>query len=142
MLIIDQMLYMKRNYGQFFAICKAHGFDYKEKVYEFTKGRTDSLSSLSELEFTEMMKLLIELNEPYRKNFTPKPGDQQRKKLIALAMLMRWGNIKMIMIRLDGWCKKQRYKKGLMAHNEQELSLLVSIFDQRVYPDYLTGLNK
>lgn len=129
-------------YAQFFAICKAHGFDYREKVYEFTEGRTISLSALSDLEYTEMMKLLIDLNEPFRKGFVPKPGDKQRKKLIALAMLMRWGDMKMIITRLNGWCKKQKFKKGLMQHNETELDLLVSIFELRVYPDYLIALNK
>jgi hypothetical protein len=136
--------YTYSKYSQFFAICKAHGFDYKEKVYEFTEGRTDSLSSLTDLEYTQMMKRLIELNEPMRKatKFEKQPGDAQRKKLIALALLMKWGDMKQALARLDGWCKKQKYKKGLMQHNEQELSLLVSIFEQRVYPDYLVGLNK
>lgn len=132
----------KRNYGQFFAICKTHGFDYKEKVYEFTNGRTVSLSSLSDYEYTEMLKQMIDLNEPARRGFVPKPGDAQRKKMIALALLMRWGEMKMVMIRLNGWARKQKFKKDLMQHTPAELDLLVSIFEQRVYPDYLVGLNK
>lgn len=132
----------KRNYGQFFAICKAHGFDYKDKVYEFTDGHTESLSSLSDLEYTQMMKMLIDLNEPFRKGFEPKPGDKERKKMIALALLMNWGDIKTVVARIDAWSRKQKFKKGWMQHNPAEISLLVTIFEQRVYPDYLTGLNQ
>lgn len=131
-------------YAQFFAICKVHGLEYKDVVYEYTEGRTDSLRSLSELEYTIMMKRLIDLNEPFRKGFVPKPGDKQRKKMIALALLMRWGkgNIKAVIIELNRWCKKQKFKKALMQHNEPELDLLVAIFELRVYPDYLIALNK
>ena len=128
-------------YSQFFAICKVHGFEYKDKVYEFTNGRTESLSSLSELEYTQMMKRLIDLNEPFRKNHRKTPGDKQRKKMMALAYLMNWGSALQVVKRLDGWARQQKFKKGWMQHNEAELDLLVAIFEQKVYTHYLTTLN-
>jgi len=129
-------------YSQLFAICKAHGFEYKEKVYEFTNGRTTSLTALSEIEYTSMMKLLIDLNEPLRRDWVPKPGDPQRKKLFAIARLMKYGDNRTIFSRLDQWARKQKYKKSLMQHNPAELDLLVTIFEQRVYTHYLTTLNE
>ncbi|WP_367867879.1 hypothetical protein [Pedobacter sp. WC2423] len=88
-----------------------------------------------------MMKQLIDLNEPYRRNYVPKPGDKQRKKMIALARLMNYGDMKTIYARLDNWARDQKFKKGWMAHNPAELDLLVAIFEQKVYTHYLTTLN-
>ena len=135
---------MPRNYKQFFAICKAHGFDKEEKVLEFTEGRTASLSDLSDREFGQMMLLLQKLNAPIRQGirFQPKPGDKQRKKLIAIARKMKWGDVPTTLIKLDEWSRKQKFKKGLMEHSPAELDLLVAIFEQRVYADYLTALNR
>jgi hypothetical protein len=133
-----------RNYKQFFAICKAHGFDKEEKVLEFTEGRTSSLSELSDREFGKMMLILQKLNAPNRqgRQFEPKPGDKQRKKLLALARKMNWGDVPTTLAKLDEWSRKQKYKKGLMDHTPGELDLLVVIFEQRVYADYLTALNR
>ncbi|MGY0034427.1 hypothetical protein [Pedobacter sp. NJ-S-72] len=110
-------------------------------MYEFTKGKTMSLRALSELEYAQMMKLLIDLNEPFRRNYVPKPGDKQRKKMIALARLMNYGDMKTIYARLDNWSRDQKFKKGWMSHNPAELDLLVAIFEQKVYTHYLTTLN-
>ncbi len=138
----------KRNYtpskfSQFHAICKTHGFDYKEKVAEFTNGETDSLRALTDDQFEGMMILMLEINKGYRRNFEPKPGDQQRKKLIGIAKQMFWGTTtKETVADVDRWCKKQKFKKALMAHTPQELNLLVAIFEQKVYPDYLQNLNR
>jgi len=135
--------YTPSKYSQFFAICKKHGFDYKEKVAEFTNGETDSLRKLTDDQFEAMMILMEEMNKGYRKDFEPKPGDKQRKKLIGIAKDMFWGkNTKETVADIDRWCKKQKFKKGLMAHTEKELNLLVAIFEQKVYPDYLHNLNR
>lgn len=132
-----------RDYKQFFAICKKHGFDYKDKVAEFTNGRTDSLKALTDGEFKELSIRMAHLNAPARQVFKVKPGDKQRKKMISLASQMRWGpEIAQIIGRLDAWCLKQKFKKPLMKHSENELNLLLAIFEQRVYSDYLTDLNK
>lgn len=136
---------MKRNYKQLFAICKAQGFDYKDKVAEISQGRTDSLKMLTDGEYKELMIRLVRLNEPTRKLAAKadfKPGDKMRKKMISLAAQMKWGEkMSDILTRLDKWCLDQKYKKPLMQHNEAELSLLVTIFEQRVYADYLKYLN-
>lgn len=46
---------MASNYRTFFAICMVVGKDYKEAVYEFTEGRTVSLSSLNDGELKELL---------------------------------------------------------------------------------------
>jgi hypothetical protein len=43
---------------------------------------------------------------------------------------------------LDGWCRKQKYKKALMLHNVTELGVICTIYEQKVFKDYLTHLNK
>lgn len=133
----------KRNYSQLFAICKKHGFDYKDKVAEFTNGRTDSLKSLTDGEYREMMLRLSRLNEPARKEFVPKPGDQMRKKMLSICSKMHpTENTEQLLKRLNDWCLKQTYKKPLMKHDVGELSLLVTLYEQKVYADFLTGYNR
>lgn len=137
----------KRNYSQLFAICKKHGWDYKDKVAEFTKNYTDqeheSLSSLTDPQYEEFMVLVLELNKGHRKDFNKKPGDPQRKKLIAIALTMFWGNETSEAVKaVDEWIRKQKFKKGLMAHSPAELDLMVAIMEQKVYPDYLKSLRK
>ncbi|MGV3705431.1 MAG: hypothetical protein ACO1NU_08635 [Arcticibacter sp.] len=132
-----------RDYTQFFAICKAHGFDYKEKVAEFTNDRTDSLRALTDAEFNRMLKLMTDLNKPVRQKFKPKPGDDQRKKMISIARQMRWlKDGKADVKRLDMWCKSQKYKKGLNQLSILELNVMVTIFETKVYGHYLSTLNK
>lgn len=135
---------MARDYKQFFAICNKHGFDYKEKVSEFTEGRTDSLKSLTDGEFKEMMVRLTKLNEPLRKTFTPPPGDAQRKKIIAIARDMRWdarGTANM-MQRIDQFMlTRTKYKKKLNALTVDELNKVCYTFENDVKSSFLTGLN-
>jgi hypothetical protein len=110
--------------------------NYKDVVKDFTDNRTDSLSSLTDQEFAQLMTRL----DPY--NRVP-PGDQQRKKLIGIASLMKWGDtIEQIRLALDGWLLKQKYRKPLMQLTPQELNVMVTIFETKVYPDYLRSLNK
>lgn len=134
-----------RDYKQFFAICKKHGFDYKEKVAEFTEGRTESLTALNDGEYKEMMVRLTRLNAPMRKGFTPKPGNPQRRKMIAIARDMRWdirGN-SVMMERLDNYClTKTKYKKKLNELSEEELNKVLFIFEKEVKSSFLKGLNQ
>lgn len=134
---------MSRDYKQFFAICKKHGFDYKEKVAEFTEGRTESLTALSDGEYKEMMVRLTRLNEPMRKSFTPKPGDKQRKKIIAIARDMRWDvqGAKVMMQRINYYClNKTKYKKTLNNLTVDELNKVVYIFEHEVKKSFLNNI--
>jgi hypothetical protein len=139
---------MARDYKALFAICKQYGLNYKDKVLEFTNGRTDSLSSLTDSECEVMVDRLKKLNKIKvnrgGKKFEVKPGDPQRKKMIRLALTMHWGNGDMAeaLKELDEWCFKQKFKKGFMGHTLSEYDLLVSIFETKVYKDYLRDLNK
>lgn len=135
---------MKRNYKQLFAICKKHGLDYKDKVAEFTNGRTESLKELTDGEYKELMIRLQRFNpQPPEGGFVPKPGDKMRKKMISIAGQMQWGTSTMQLVgRINNWCLHQKFKKPLMEHNEEELGLLVTIFEQKVLADYFKGLNR
>lgn len=133
------------DYKQFFAICKAHGFDYKDKVSEFTNGRTDSLKSLTDGEFRELMLRLKGLNAYQRKTFTPRPGDLQRKKIIGIARDMHWdkeGKDK-LMLRIDEFMiNRTRYKRRLNELTLDELNKVLYIFEQEVKRSFLTGFNR
>lgn len=136
---------MPRNYKQFFAICKAHGFDYKDKVAEFTEGRTESLTDLSDGEYKEMMLRLVRLNEPHRKQFTPPSGDAQRKKIIAVARDMRWDvrGKEVMMQRIDDFMlNRTKYRKKLNELTVDELNKVCYIFENEVKSSFLKGLNK
>lgn len=123
-------------YSQLFAILKKNDLTKEEVVAWFTKGRTESLTALSDGEYKELLRSL------QGNNGLP-PGDQARKKMIAIAKSMNWGNnTKAILAELDKWCLNQKFKKKLMALNVSELGVLVTIFETKVYPDYLSALNK
>lgn len=109
-------------------------------AFKASKGRTESTKELTEPEVNHIIANLKALN-PALQKFEPKAGDKQRKKMIAIARMMNWGDTKAILKRLDSWCKKQKFKKGLMQHNEAELGLLLTIFETKVYADYLKYLN-
>ncbi|HMI03068.1 MAG TPA: hypothetical protein VK541_11335 [Pedobacter sp.] len=138
------MVKKKGKYDDLFAICNENGLDYKAVVLDFTKGRTDSLSSLSDIAYSTLLNRLKTLNKSSNKKFVKKPGDLQRKKMIRLALTMHWGggDMKTAIKELDEWCKKQKFKKGFMHHTAGEYDLLVTIFEQRVYADYYRDLNK
>ena len=130
-----------RNYRTFFAICKALGKTKEEAVLEFTDGRTDSLSSLDDGEFKELMVCLRRL-QPVPDDWEPKPGDNIRKKMIGLAQTMRWGkSLNRLLDRLDEWCLNHtKYKKALNELTIDELTKVCTILETKVYPDYLKGL--
>jgi len=130
-----------RNYRTFFAICKALGKTKEEAVLEFTDGRTDSLSSLDDGEFKELMVCLRRL-QPVPDGWEPKPGDGIRKKMIGLAQTMRWGkSLDELLGRLDGWCRTQtKYKKSFNELTIDELVKVCTIFEAKVYASFLKGL--
>jgi hypothetical protein len=158
-----------RHYSQFFALCKAQGFEKEELAGEISKGRTSSLRALTDQEFDDVLEYLKHLQHK-KTDWTPKPGDLQRKKMISLGRQMNWGTAtapttpastppaptppapmkggegrsenQLILERLDGWCLKQKYKKALMEHTVPELNILVSIFEGKVFKSYLENLNK
>jgi len=125
-----------RNYKQFYAICNKHDLTKEEVVLEFTKERTDKLSELSEGEFAELMRRMARMN-------TLPPGDLQRKKMISLARQMQWGKTTQdILTRINGWLLKQKYQRPLMQLNVPELNVMLTIFETKVFKDYMEGLNK
>lgn len=136
---------MPRQYQQLFAICKRHGLDYKDKVAEFTNGRTESLKSLTDGEYKELMTRLSKLNHSARQNFIPKPGDAQRKKIISIAREMRWDqniNFADLMQRIDNYMlTRTKYKKKLMELSEDELNKVLYIFETEVKRSFLKDLN-
>lgn len=156
---------MPRNYKQFYAICRAHGLDKEELVLDYSHGATSSLKALEEAQFNDLLGYLMALNKPRRSTFakatadkapgsdqttagkaapwSPPEGDKQRKKLLSIAYQMNWGNnAREVIPKLDQWARKQKFKKALMEHNPQELGVLVSVFENHVYPNYLKSLNK
>lgn len=127
---------MKRDYSQFYAVINKMGITKQEIVKEFTNGRTDSLTALTDSEYREVLDWLMIHNK------IP-PGDLMRKKMISIAKSMNWGkNAKEIVPRLDGWLIKQKFQKQLMQLDVPQLTLMLTIFEQKVYADYLTDLNK
>jgi hypothetical protein len=144
---------MKRNYPQFFTLIRQFRMDKEEVALASSGGRTASLRSLTDQEWSEIMEQLTAMQKGNKWN--PPAGDVQRKKMISIARQMNWhltpgpspqgegrSEIQIIMERLDGWCLKQKFKKELMKHTVQELNVLVSIFEEKVYKSYLEDLNK
>lgn len=131
---------MNRNYRQVYAILKDIGLSKEEAVRDFTEGKSDSLSSLSDGEFKEFM-IRLRRFQPVPTGWKPSPGDAQRKKMIGLARSMHWGRDTIeIIARLDDWCLKQKFKKKLNDHTVAELGTLVTIFENKVYTGYLKAL--
>lgn len=144
-----------RNYKQLFAICKKYGFDYKDKVAEFTHGKTDSLKQLSDAEFNALVLSLHKLTTPTLRHpskggeltragelgFVPKPGDAMRKKIIALAKNMQWHHRGSIMQQINHWCLHYgKYKIALNQHSPSQLAYLLTQFEE-VYKSYLKDIN-
>ena len=127
---------INRNYGQFYAIVNKIGIAKEDIISGFTKGRTDSLTALSDIEYYELLKEMQKFN-------TVPPGDQIRKKMISLAKQMNWGKTtKEILREIDKWLLKQKFQKPLMQLDVPQLGLMLAVFEQKVYPDYLKALNK
>ncbi|MGJ1305154.1 hypothetical protein [Sphingobacterium multivorum] len=127
---------MPRNYAQFFAICKAVDKDKHEVVLEFTDGRTDRLSDLNDGEWHELELRVRKWQQPRKPNITI-PGDQQRKKLIALAGKMHWGiNTIEIVGKINEWVRNQ-YGKELNQLDIATLNKAVWVMENKIYKEYL-----
>ena len=125
-----------RNYKVFFAICKAVGLDKEEVVYEFTGGRTSSLKDIDDGEFKELMIRLRRM-QPAKAPQSVRPGDAQRKKMIAIAGKMNWGtNTLEIVGRLNGWLRGT-YGKELNELDVAELGKVLWVMENKIYKDYL-----
>lgn len=121
--------------------------DKDEVALASSLGRTASLRGLTDAEWSDIMDQLTAMQKGTK--WTPPPGDVQRKKMISIARQMNWHlvdgkdkGIAQIIVRLDGWALKQKFKKELMKHTVQELNVLVSIFEEKVFKSYLEDLNK
>lgn len=113
-------------------------------AYEVSFGRTESTKELNLQETETIIAKLLEL-DPSLKNFEPKPGDQYRKNIIAIARDMRW-DIKSkndMMKRIDDFMlNRTKYKKRFNDLTEDELIKVQYIFVTEVKPSYFKGLNK
>lgn len=127
---------MARDYKTFFAICKALGLDKEEVVFEFTGGETKSLSALNDGEWKELM-IQLRKRQPARKPTEVRPGDAQRKKMIAIAGKMNWGTNTMEVVgKLNQWLR-DTYGKELNEFEVTELNRIVWVMENKVYKDYL-----
>lgn len=132
-------LLMARDYGQFFAICKVVGREKEDVILEFTQGRTASLSSLNDEDWKELMRLIRKWKIS-KAPISISDGDPQRKKMIAIAGKMHWGeNIIEILERLNLWCKSQ-YGKGLNELDVPTLNRAVWVMANKIYKEYLNKL--
>jgi len=129
---------MIRNYAQLYAICKALSLEKEDVVLDFTEGKTSSLSALSDGDYHELMIRLRKLQPAKSKvDFTPKPGDAQRKKLIALAGKMHWGsNTIEIVGRLNNW-SLENYGVELNQLDVNTLNKVLWVMENKIYKDYL-----
>lgn len=126
-------------------MCKALDITKEEAVHEFTDGRTKSCRELSDWEFNELFAKLVSLQSSVRKipdDWEPKPGDSQRKKLIALAKSMHIGKpTSLILDVLDDFCIRQKGKK-MNDLSEAELGEVLTIYETKVYTSHLKGVQR
>lgn len=121
----------KRDYSQLFVILNKNDLTKEQAVRTFTEGRTDSLRALTDAELKEMIRRLQPLNG------IP-PGDKQRKKMISLALSIKWASTSdQAVLELDEWCLKQKFKKKLNALLPYELGVLLTVLETKVYKDFL-----
>ena len=120
-----------------------------EMVGGATNGRTESSRELTYTEAADLINQLQAMNPPLggRGAWKPKPGEHIRRKIIAIAYNMQWevpnpkgGKPKADIKRINDWCLLQQPKKKLNDCNVKELSLLVTIFEQKVYKQFLNGI--
>ncbi|MFD2874060.1 hypothetical protein ACFS5N_16375 [Mucilaginibacter ximonensis] len=125
-----------RSYKEFYAICNKNGFTKEEVVLQFTDQRTNSLTALNDDEFRRLMVWMQQFNK------IP-PGNEIRRKMFMITKQMYAGKTNKELAQiLDGWCRKQKYKKPLMLHNVAELGVICTIYEDKVLGDFLTNLNK
>lgn len=116
-----------------------------EMVGGATAGRTESSRELHYNEAAELIKQLQAM-QPVQQ-WKPKPGEQQRRKIIAIAYNMGWeipnpkgGKPIADMKRINDWCIKFGFgKKKLNDYTTKELPTLVSVFE-KVYKEFLNGI--
>lgn len=127
-----------RNYKMFYAIVKQYDLDKEEVVYEFTGGRTSSLRALTDGEFHELMIKLQKRQKPSK--WSPKPGDNQRKKLIAIAGAMHWGQNTMEIIgKLNVWIESH-WGKRMNDCSEDEINRILWVMENKIYKEYLKSI--
>jgi hypothetical protein len=103
----------------------------------FTGNRTDNISDLYKGEAISLIRHLKETDPEERK------AEVMRRKIISRAYEMGWitHNGKIDMKRIDEWCKNFSYlKKKLNQYQYKELPLLVSVFEEKIYKQFLNGL--
>ena len=104
-------------------------------VHGFTDGRSDSSKELTNGEAEKMIKYLQSITAN-----KDEVSNKMRRKMISLAHEMHWhlpGTQKIDMQQLNGWCCKfGQFKKELNKHSYDELTKLVSQFNQ-VYNHFL-----
>lgn len=74
---------------------------------------------------------------------TPSPEERMRRKIISRAHEMGWKTPegKADIERIDNWCLNYGYlKKKLNQYTYNELPKLVTIFEEKVYKQFLSGL--
>lgn len=129
---------MSRNYRAFYAILNKLGLEKEDVVSEFTSGRTDSLRALTDGEFRELMLRLGRKQSV--KEWKPKPGDAQRKKLIAIAGAMHWGKDTLEIVgKLNVWMKGH-WGKELNEYDENELNRIVWVMENKIYKEFLKSI--
>lgn len=112
--------------------------DIKEAmVLGFSNNRSTSSRDLYLLEAKAMIRHLKELDPE------EKAAEVMRRKIISRAHEMGWkkpdGAIDMK--RLDDWCIKYSYlKKKINQYQYKELPMLVTIFEEKVYKQFLNAL--
>ena len=112
-------------------------------VWSVSKHRTESTRELTMPEVKQLIRELQGLLPKEKKKFAPPPGDKQRKKMLSIASKMYpTENTKQLLDRIDKWCRVQKFKKPLMKHNEDELNLLLTIYNEKVLVDFYTNLHK
>lgn len=136
---------MHRDYRRFYAMCKVLGKTKEEAVCEFTDGRTESCSELSDEEFDQLFEKLVRLQTAVQKipdDWEPAPGDATRKKMFSIAREMYFhkstAELKKI---IDDFCIKQK-KKPLNRLDVIELGQVLTIFETKVKPDHLKALKR
>lgn len=125
-----------------------------EMIGGATNGRTESSKELYTHEAAELIQQLQAMATPspskggeQARTWQPKAGEQQRRKIIAIAHNMGWylppsGGLRgaVDMNRINQWCIKFGFgHKKLNDYTAAELPKLVSIFES-VYKQFLKGI--
>lgn len=109
-----------------------------ELIHSFTEGKKESLKALNEWEYKEFLKWLkSSFNLDSKKPWQGTPEDKMRKKMIQLFV----HEMNYTMKGLNDWCIKFGcYHKPLNDHDKNELSKILSIAKEKVYPNYMKNV--